>query len=377
MKIAFVSKFDAENLSLKSQHAFFVAKCLRDSGYTLEFISPLDINEPVRLWALRKIVRLTGKRILPEREPEVLDGLAVQVEKKLKQLSVDLIFSDSTLPISHLNTNLPVVFWADATFAGMLDFYRGFDQLTSRSIRNGNLAEQSALSKSAMAFYSSEWVRQTCINNYEVDASRIHSVLTGANLIEEPSPEEVKAMIAERSMEPCRLLFVGLDWQRKNGDAAVALTGELNRRGLPSKLTVIGDKPGRKFPPFVEFAGKVDKSLPADQKKLSSAYAGSHFLLLPSRAEALGRVLTEANAFGVPCIATNVGGISNYIKDGGNGHLFPSDEKFVPLAADFIIKTMSSRDAYVDLANHSHAIYCAVGNWRASGNQLRSYLSGL
>jgi glycosyltransferase involved in cell wall biosynthesis len=51
-----------------------------------------------------------------------------------------------------------------------------------------------------------------------------------------------------------------------------------------------------------------------------------HFdvLVLPSRTEALGGVLIEAMALGVPIVASSVGGIPEVVKDGETGLLIES-----------------------------------------------------
>jgi len=53
----------------------------------------------------------------------------------------------------------------------------------------------------------------------------------------------------------------------------------------------------------VEFAG------PLTGDALEAAYTGSDLLVLPSRAETYGMVVTEALARGIPVAATEVGGV--------------------------------------------------------------------
>jgi glycosyltransferase involved in cell wall biosynthesis len=66
-----------------------------------------------------------------------------------------------------------------------------------------------------------------------------------------------------------------------------------------------------------------------------------HALLLPSLAECFGCVYCEANAYGLPVIGRNTGGVSEIIKEGVNGLMlnkeeFPSDLaiKFLSLIQD-------------------------------------------
>ena len=51
-------------------------------------------------------------------------------------------------------------------------------------------------------------------------------------------------MIEARPNDRCRLLFVGIGWERKGGDVAVEVARLLNDRGLPTELTMLGQSQG-------------------------------------------------------------------------------------------------------------------------------------
>lgn len=68
----------------------------------------------------------------------------------------------------------------------------------------------------------------------------------------------------------------------------------------------------------VIFAGFVEE--------IDRLYAAADVSVLPTHTEAFPRAITEAYAFGLPCIATCVGGIPEIVEHGRNGFLFEVDD---------------------------------------------------
>jgi glycosyltransferase involved in cell wall biosynthesis len=64
--------------------------------------------------------------------------------------------------------------------------------------------------------------------------------------------------------------------------------------------------------------------------------------VLPSRKESFGIVLLEAGAFGVPVIASRVGGIPEIIEDGITGLLVPAEDAVA--LAECMTSVLSSTD---------------------------------
>ena len=107
-----------------------------------------------------------------------------------------------------------------------------------------------------------------------------------------------------------------------------------------------------------------------------SLIADSHFLILPSRAECFGVVFCEAASFGVPSVASNVGGIPSAVREGGNGRTFPLSAPASEWAA-YIRQVMSHRATYDQLALSAFNEYQTRLNWDVSGKRALEIFSAL
>jgi len=76
-------------------------------------------------------------------------------------------------------------------------------------------------------------------------------------------------------------------------------------------------------------------------------------LVLPSRREALGRVLIEAGALGIPTVASSVGGIPEIIQDGVTGLLVPPND--IGRLSDAIVKLLKHPDLAQRLGQNAKA----------------------
>jgi glycosyltransferase involved in cell wall biosynthesis len=73
---------------------------------------------------------------------------------------------------------------------------------------------------------------------------------------------------------------------------------------------------------IVKFLGPVPNNL------LPHYYSSADIFVLPSLYEAFPKVLLEAMACGRPCVATNVGGVAEVLKNRVNGLLVPSRDEY-------------------------------------------------
>ncbi|WP_420441077.1 glycosyltransferase family 4 protein [Candidatus Palauibacter sp.] len=129
-----------------------------------------------------------------------------------------------------------------------------------------------------------------------------------------------------------RLLFVGRLVERKGVHILIRALARVRER-VDATLTVIGDGPqaaplvaeARRVgaDAFVRFEGRVG------EEALAEAYRTSDLFILPAvvdgkgDTEGLGVVLLEALEFGLPLIASDVGGIPDIVRHGETGLLVP------------------------------------------------------
>jgi glycosyltransferase involved in cell wall biosynthesis len=376
--LAYVTTYDSTDPTLWAGTGYYIARALERQGFTLLRIGPL--RERQRHWnKLRQVLyqRLLGRALHRDREPAVLDGFADQITAAIALRDVRAIVSPGAVPIANLKTNLPIVVWADATYGGIVDFYRWEAPPSARSRRLGNAMEQRALDACAAVVFASDWAADSARQLYHIPDSKLHVIPYGANIVQAPDPSAIDAAIDARPQDRCRLLFIGTGWQRKGGDVAIQVAQKLVAAGLPTDLAIVSaDAPDpSELPPVARRVAFIDKRTSQGQTAFADLLSSSHFLLHPARADALGIVLAEASAFGVPSITTQVGGIPTLIRDGVNGRLFTPDDP--DAMAHAIQNLMRDPVAYRALCRSAHAEYQRRLNWDVAGARMKSLLDRL
>jgi glycosyltransferase involved in cell wall biosynthesis len=384
MRIACVSVYDIRRITGEfSIRGYYQVKSLKDQLVDIEYIGPFKNPFYLSLCkAKRSYYELLNQVYSPYRDRTFLRYCAREISKKLSKLNVDLIFSPvspGSQPVAYLECDQPIVIWTDATLKGYIDLFGDvnphFSRLCKESIRDGIANERSALSRCSLAIYSSEWAAQTAIKNYKIPPSKVKVVPFGPYLEYDNTLNDVKNMVYSRSSNRCKLLFIGADWRMKGGDIAFNVAKKLNRMGLKTELTVVGCRPtlDEPIPSFVRSEGYISKFTKEGLNRIKRLFSESHFLILPSKSEAFGVVFCEASSFGVPSLATNVGGIPTAIRDGLNGKLFSKDAS-VEEYCQYILSLFSNYSEYKRLALSSFHEYQHRLNWSVAGQTVKKLM---
>lgn len=187
-------------------------------------------------------------------------------------------------------------------------------------------SELAVLSTAAAVLTTSAWTRRWLLDRYELDAGRVHTARAGTDT----------ADLASGTTTGGQLLCVAAIVPGKGHDQLVQALAQLT--DLPWRCTFVGalhlDRPFvRRVMREAQEAGIADRlrlTGPLREDDLDALYAAADAVLLASRFETYGLVVTEALARGLPVVAARVGGVAEALgraPDGTSpGLLVPADD---------------------------------------------------
>jgi glycosyltransferase involved in cell wall biosynthesis len=175
--------------------------------------------------------------------------------------------------------------------------------------------ERDVLAAAAAVVTTSAWTRRRLVEQYALPADRVHVAEPGVDAAGlAPGTAAGDALLCVAAVTPEKGHDVLLDGLEMATDLSwhCSCVGSLDRdpafadglRGR-AQLNGLSDR--------VHFPG------PRTGSELDLAYAAADLLVLASRAETYGMVVTEALARGVPVIATDVGGVTEALGHGDDG----------------------------------------------------------
>ncbi|WP_370588835.1 glycosyltransferase family 4 protein [Pseudonocardia sp. C8] len=175
--------------------------------------------------------------------------------------------------------------------------------------------ERAALHLAAAVVATGPWTARRLVAEHGLPPGRLHVVPPGAD----PAP------VTAAGPAGTRLLSVGALTPTKGHDLLVAALARCTDLDWTARFVGPDDRDPahaaavRAAVDRHGLAGRISVDGPCTGRALRDAYAGADLLVLPSRAESYGMVVTEALARAVPVLATAVGGVPETL--GGDGDL--------------------------------------------------------
>lgn len=379
LRIAYTTTFDAKDVLNWSGTPFYMSKGFQDHHIDVHRIGPLARKLP-RFFKVKQIFKkyTSGQRDSPRFNIYAAKNYSQQVADQLNFLSVDVIVSPLVNPIAFLESKKPIVLWTDALYAALIGFYSPFSQHSKNSVAQGNIVTRECLSRCKLAIFSSDWAANSAIELYGTQREKVKVVPFGANIDSSPNWEEIKQIVAKRNKNKIKLLFLAKSWERKGGDIVLAVAKALHQSGHAIELNIVGYSPPNlnSIPSYINCLGFISKNTAEGKLKIQQLLMDTHFLFVPSRAEAYGIVFCEANAFAVPCLTTYVGGIGTVVKDNLNGKTFGLDTP-IDTYCDYIVNVTQQPKAYEQLALSSFHEYQSRLNWKVATANVKHMIEQL
>ncbi|MES3085066.1 glycosyltransferase family 4 protein [Sphingomonas faeni] len=266
----------------------------------------------------------------------------------------------SNLAAALARTN-PVINITDAVRKDLEGpYYVPFARMNARHARLADNIERESLERARHNSFSSPWAARGAMLHYGADEMRLSVIPWGCNL------NYISLRPAWRRERTCRLLFIGMEWERKGGDLVLAAARVLEARGFDFTLDIVGAKPPREVDLGTRIAalGVLRKNDPEDHAKLDTLLDRASLLFLPTRADCTPMVFAEANAYGVPAVTCDVGGVTGVIEHGANGIVLPADATEEAMA-DAIVAIWSDSERYERMRVSARLHYEQRLNWAA------------
>ncbi len=155
-----------------------------------------------------------------------------------------------------------------------------------------------------------------------------------------------------------RIGIIGLIYPRKAQDIFVEAVKKIPAE---KKNAISFEIVGKYIEPVIDM-DKVLKENPEiqyigemSQRALNDYFAGLDLLVCPSRDDPMPVVVTQAMQYGIPCIVSDQVGQSEYIIDGKNGFVFPTEN--IKALKEKIIYCIDHKDILSDIGQESRKIY--------------------
>lgn len=263
------------------------------------------------------------------------------------------LFDGSTPGIPHF-------LYTDHAHLENLNYRRGKTDLYSQKWIN---LEQEIYQHATLCFVRSSNVARSIVKDYACPVNKVVLAYAGSNV--KVGDTRTKNM----DYADQRILFVGLDWERKGGPDLIEAFKIVLQEHPNAHLTIVGAKPEVQIPNCTVIG-------PLSADKLKQYYEAASVFCLPTHQEPFGIVFIEAMTARLPIVATRVGAIPDFVQDGHNGWLRePGDVQGLANALSTLLGDPEMSRLF---GERSHQLTKERYSWTAVGKRFRqSILSAL
>jgi glycosyltransferase involved in cell wall biosynthesis len=206
-----------------------------------------------------------------------------------------------------LDAAVPVATYEDMTVEQAAGLYPQWQALPARALARRVERQRRAYVAARACCLTSRWAARSVVEDYGIAPEKVHVVGVGRNHEPPAGP---------RDWSSPRFLFVGREWERKNGPRVVRAFARLRRELPDATLDVAGHHPPLEEP-GVTGHGFLRLSDPGDRARAEELFRRATCFVMPSLHEPSALAYVEASVAGLPIVGTVEGGSELLIGDGG------------------------------------------------------------
>lgn len=351
IKVGFLSQWDINDPNAMSGSVHRSMQALKDSG--VEIIDLSDIESDLTKARISKIFQPLKKHLTKF----VPQWLKIKYQKKLslynsakdkyltfndyqrminhadeisrlaqiklnkQNKNMDVLFGICTSTLFYnLQTDLPIIYASDTTANLLNSSYPEYSVRSNAYHKACDNIEKTSLDKSRFFLPAAACAHDSAIEYYKQAQEKVHLVEFGAHI----TPTKTIAKKLAPDTNNLQLCLVAADPIRKQLKLCIEVTETLNANGWKTILHYIGpEHDALEQTDVVKWHGRLQLSNTEDREKHQDIMEASHWMLLPSTAEAFGIAPCEAAHFAVPSVVTNVGGLPTVVQHQHTGVVMP------------------------------------------------------
>lgn len=174
--------------------------------------------------------------------------------------------------------------------------------------------QQQRFEEAKQIFAFSQWCADSIIDDYGISKSKVSVCYAGPNAALE---------LVDRRIHSAReILFVGIDWERKNGPLLVEAFHLVKKVFPDVTLSIVGCSP-QLSDDRINVFGYLDRRLPAQAKLLADLFARATCFCLPSVFDPFPIAVLEAASAELPSVVIDSGSRREAVVDGKTGIVVP------------------------------------------------------
>jgi glycosyltransferase involved in cell wall biosynthesis len=235
--------------------------------------------------------------------------------------------------------------------------------------------EREVVRAAAAVVVTSDWTRRWLIGAYDLDPAKVHVARPGVDAAPPATGSGtgrnllcVGAVTAGKGHDVLLAALAGLadqDWRcvcvgslTRSPEFVDGLFHDIKTAGLDDRLELAGSRTG---------------------DDLEASYAAADLLVVPSRGETYGMVVTEALARGLPVLATAVGGVPEALGETSDGRVpgLPVPPGDASALADALTRWLSEPGLRDELREIARERRVDLRGWTETADRVADVLSGV